>query len=448
VFSDTVRCVAVVGAQWGDEGKGKLVDVLAEQATIVARYQGGANAGHTVRVAGEEFVLHLVPSGILYPKVRCLLGNGVVVDPWTLSEEISHLQARGVEFDDRLGISHRAHLVLPYHQLLDEAQEEGRGANAIGTTGRGIGPAYRDKVARVGLRVGDLRDQDRTREIVESGTENANAILERLGSAKRISPDDVLGALDEIHDEILALSADTGDEIRRGLAGGGRALLEGAQGSLLDIDHGTYPFVTSSSTTAGAAAAGVGIGPTLIDEVLGVVKAYTTRVGNGPLPTELEEPEADRLRQLGSEYGATTGRPRRPGWFDAMVVRYAAGVNGLTSLAVTKLDVLDELDEVQLATGYRLDGHTITRFPESAKLLERVTPEYETLAGWGTSTSDCRSWIDLPEQAKAYLARLEASVDVPIRYISVGAARREIIRVTPGGVAAARVDVASTLETG
>jgi adenylosuccinate synthase len=448
VFSDTVRCVAVVGAQWGDEGKGKLVDVLAEQATIVARYQGGANAGHTVRVAGEEFVLHLVPSGILYPKARCLLGNGVVVDPWTLSEEISHLQARGVEFDERLGISHRAHLVLPYHQLLDEAQEEGLGTDAIGTTGRGIGPAYRDKVARVGLRVADLRDYDRTREIVESGTQAANVTLERLGSTRRTSTDEVLAKLEDIRDEILALSADTGNEIRRGLGAGGRVLLEGAQGSLLDIDHGTYPFVTSSSTTAGGAGAGVGIGPTLIDEVLGVVKAYTTRVGNGPLPSELVEPEADRLRQLGGEYGATTGRPRRPGWFDAMVVRHAAGVNGLTSLAVTKLDVLDEFEEVRLATAYRLDGHTIGRFPDSSALLERVTPEYETHPGWQAPTSDCRSWDELPSAAKAYLARLEASVDVQIRYISIGAARREIIRVPPGGVAAARDGVASTLETG
>ena len=448
MFSDTVHCVAVVGAQWGDEGKGKVVDVLAEQATIVARYQGGANAGHTVWVSDEEFVLHLVPSGILYPKVRCLLGNGVVVDPWTLSEEIADLRARGVELDGRLGVSHRAHLVLPYHQLLDEAQEEGRGADAIGTTGRGIGPAYRDKVAREGLRVTDLRDLDRTRETVESGTQAANATLERLGSARRTSADEVLGKLDEIRDEILELSADAGDEIRRGLAAGGRALLEGAQGSLLDIDHGTYPFVTSSSTTAGAAAAGVGIGPTLIDEVLGVVKAYTTRVGNGPLPTELEEPEADRLRRLGSEYGATTGRPRRPGWFDAMVVGYAAGVNGLTSLAVTKLDVLDEFEELRLATAYRLDGHRVTHFPDSATLLERVTPDYETQPGWGVSTSDCRSWEELPSSAQGYLTRLEASVDVPIRYISVGAARREIIPVPPGGVAAARAGVASTPDTG
>ena len=448
MFDENVRCVAVVGAQWGDEGKGKLVDVLSEQATIVARYQGGANAGHTVQVAGEEFILHLVPSGILYPRVRCLLGNGVVVDPWTLRDETSDLEKRGVELNGRLGVSYRAHLVLPYHRQVDEAQEESRGDAAIGTTGRGIGPAYRDKVTRVGLRLADLLDMDRTREIVERGVRDTNATLERLESETRASTEEVLAALDELRDEMLALATDTGDEIRRGLAAGGRVLLEGAQGSLLDIDHGTYPYVTSSSTTAGGAAAGVGIGPTLIDEVLGIAKAYTTRVGNGPLPTELEGAEAERLRQLGGEYGATTGRPRRPGWFDAVVVGHAAGVNGLTSLAVTKLDVLDVLEELPLATAYELDGETITRFPDSAELLEHATPVYETLPGWETPTGDCRSWSDLPDNARRYLARLEASVNVPTRYISIGAARREIIMVPPGGVVAAREDVASVLETG
>lgn len=432
MFSETVRCVAVVGAQWGDEGKGKIVDVLAEQATIVARYQGGANAGHTVRVGDDEFILHLVPSGILYPGVRCLLGNGVVVDPWTLAGEIDDLRERGVEVEGRLGVSRRAHLVLPHHRLLDGAQEESRGQGKLGTTGRGIGPAYRDKVARVGLRVADLVDPPRTREVVDAGVRAANAALEWLGDERRASTEEAMDRLAEVREGLLALATDTGDEIRAGLRDGGRVLLEGAQGALLDIDHGTYPYVTSSSTTAGAAAAGVGIGPTLIDEVLGVVKAYTTRVGTGPLPTELEGEAAERLRQLGAEFGATTGRPRRPGWFDGVVARYAAGVNGLTSLAVTKLDVLDTMDPIQYAVAYQLDGERVTRFPDSTAMIERARPIYEEMPGWEVPTGGARSWDDLPAAARDYLRRLESVTTVPIRYVSVGASRSETIRLLPG----------------
>ena len=436
MFSRNVRCVAVVGAQWGDEGKGKLIDVLAEQATIVARYQGGANAGHTVRVAGDQFILHLVPSGILYPHARCLLGNGTVVDPWKLVAEMDALRARGIDLEGRIGVSSRAHLVLPYHRLLDGAQEAGRSDDQrIGTTGRGIGPAYRDKVARTGLRLGDLRDLDRSAEIVRAGAKMANEQLARLDSDVREDADAVLAALDEIRAAVVAIATDTGAEIREGLGRGGRVLLEGAQGSLLDVDHGTYPFVTSSTTTAGGAAAGVGIGPTLIDEVLGIVKAYTTRVGNGPLPTELDKDEAERLRRLGDEFGATTGRPRRPGWFDAMVVRHAAGINGLTALAVTKLDVLDSMSRIQLATGYELDGVGVDGFPESASDLERVVPIYQALPGWNEPTGESRSWEELPAAAQIYLKTLETVTGVPIRYISVGASRRETIRLPLGGVA-------------
>ena len=435
MFSDSVRCLVVVGAQWGDEGKGKLVDVLAEQATIVARYQGGANAGHTVRVGEDEFVLHLIPSGILYPTRRCLLGNGVVIDPWTLVEEMEGLRVRGIDLEGRLGLSRRAHLVLPYHRALDAAHENSAGTEKIGTTGRGIGPAYRDKVARCGLRIGDLRDAGRTREIVERGVATANAVLERLSTDERVDTDAVLDAIEDVRGTLLGLATDTGEELRAGLASGGRVLLEGAQGSLLDIDHGTYPFVTSSTTTAGGAAAGVGIGPTLIDEVLGVVKAYTTRVGNGPLPTELDGEAAERLRHLGAEFGATTGRPRRPGWFDASVVRHASGVNGLTALAVTKLDVLDTLDEILLATGYELDGEPVRGFPDSAADLERVSPVFEVHPGWRTETEDCREWEDLPERARSYLRALERWSEVPVRYVSVGAARRETIRLPAGGIA-------------
>jgi adenylosuccinate synthase len=421
--------VVIVGVQWGDEGKGKITDVLAEQATLVARYQGGANAGHTVRVGEQEFILHLIPSGALYPEVRCLLGNGVVVDPWTLVEEIEMLAARGVEIESRLGVSRRAHLVLPHHKQLDGAREASRGASRIGTTRRGIGPAYRDKVARAGLRLCDLEDRDYCWEVVRTAAASANELLERLGGDERTDADAVMSALQSVSERLLALGTDTGAEIHTELKAGGRVLLEGAQGSLLDVDHGTYPFVTSSTTTAGGAAAGVGIGPTLVDAVLGVVKAYTTRVGAGPLPTELDGTKADHLRRLGAEFGATTGRPRRPGWFDGVVVRHAARVNGLTGLAVTKLDVLDSFEALQLAVGYELDGELTSGFPDRAADLERLQPVYETLPGWRADTGDCRSWSDLPEAARAYLARIHAVSDVPIRLVSVGSTRSQIVRV-------------------
>lgn len=424
------RCVAVVGAQWGDEGKGKIIDVLSAGATLVARYQGGANAGHTVRVDGDEFVLHLIPSGVLYEDVRCLLGNGVVVDPWTLLEERDALQERGVEMEGRLGVSDRAHLVLPYHKLLDGAQEASRGSEKIGTTGRGIGPAYRDKAGRTGLRVADLADEDRCRRVVESRVDDANRALEEVGADERADADRILGRLEEIRGDVLSLATDTGREIRRELdRPRGRVLLEGAQGSLLDIDHGTYPYVTSSTTTAAGAASGVGVGPRTIDEVVGVVKAYTTRVGNGPLPTELEDETGERLRELGSEFGATTGRPRRVGWFDGGVARYAAGVNGLTALAVTKLDVLDDFDEIRVGTGYRLDGEPVEGFPARAAALERVEPVYETWEGWDGATAGRTGWRSLPEAARRYLKRLEEIAGTPVRYVSVGAARSDFIRL-------------------
>ncbi len=429
MFSDKTRCVVIVGAQWGDEGKGKITDVLAEQATLVARYQGGANAGHTVLVGEEEFILHLVPSGALYPDVRCLLGNGVVVDPWKLLEEIDSLTARGVRIEDRVGVSQRAHLVLPYHKQLDGAREAASGAGKIGTTKRGIGPAYRDKVSRSGLRLCDLRDKDYCWQVVRGTAETTDVLLESYGSGDRTDPEAIMSELEAIAPRLLALGMDTGTEIRAELAGGGRVLLEGAQGSLLDVDHGTYPFVTSSTTTAGGAAAGVGIGPTLIDDVLGVVKAYTTRVGEGPLPTELAGAEADRLRNLGAEFGATTGRPRRPGWFDGVVARHAAGVNGLTALAVTKLDVLDSFAEIRLGLDYELDGVQTAGLPDRVSVLERVRPVYETLSGWEKETGSCRSWDELPGAAQSYLERIRAVSGVPIRLVSVGSARSQIIRV-------------------
>jgi adenylosuccinate synthase len=423
------QCTVVVGSQWGDEGKGKIVDVMAAGADIVARYQGGANAGHTVDVAGDEFVLHQIPSGILHAGKRCLLGNGVVLDLKQFFEELDALERRGVDAEPRIGISGRAHLLLEYHQNLDRASEVRRGKEKIGTTGKGIGPAYEDKVARRGIRVGDVRDPDRTRELIRQGARRGNERLAAAGG-ERVDPETVVDAVLAVRNRLLPLITDTGQEIQDALDAGRRVLLEGAQGALLDIDHGTFPFVTSSNTTAAGAATGTGIGPTAIDSVLGVVKAYTTRVGSGPLPTELDSDLGERLRELGGEYGATTGRPRRCGWFDAVVVRYAARVNGLTGLALTKLDVLDSLDPVQICTGYEIDGEVHRHFPDDLARLGRARPVYETVPGWKTDTSSARSVADLPDAARAYLRRIEALAGVPVEFVSVGTQREQIITVT------------------
>ena len=428
------RCLVVVGAQWGDEGKGKIVDVLAAEASVIARYQGGANAGHTVHIggadggSGEEFILHQIPSGILHPSKRCLLGNGVVLDVEQFFEELDGLEARGIKGEKRIGISGRAHLLLEYHKKLDQASERARGAEKIGTTGRGIGPAYEDKVARMGVRVADLRDAQRARDLITRAAQRANNRLAAAGAEQL----DVSALVDKVltrRERLLPLVTDTGAEITTALRGGQRVLLEGAQGAMLDVDHGTYPYVTSSTTTAAGAATGSGIGPTVIDHVLGVVKAYTTRVGSGPLPTEIPPPLGDELRELGGEYGATTGRPRRCGWFDAVVVRYAAQVNGLTGLAITKLDVLDTFDTIEICTGYRIDGEEHSSFPYDLTLLDRATPIYETMDGWKESTSAARSYADLPAKARTYLDRISALTGVDINYVSVGTKREQIIAV-------------------
>lgn len=425
----THRCTVIVGSQWGDEGKGKIVDVLADEVEIVARYQGGANAGHTVHVGDEEFVLHQIPSGILHEGRRCLLGNGVVFDPFQFFEELDALTVRGVDAEPRLGVSGRAHLLLPYHKVLDRAAEAGRGVNKIGTTGRGIGPAYEDKVARQGIRVADLRDPARAEDLLRNAAERVNRRLGAIEHEERIDADQLVKDVLGIRPRLLALSVDTGRIIHDAIQEGKHVLLEGAQGALLDVDHGTYPYVTSSNTTSGGAALGVGIGPTAIDAVIGVVKAYTTRVGEGPLPTELPSPMQERIRELGGEFGATTGRPRRCGWFDAVVVRYAARVNGLTGLAVTKLDVLDTLDELKIATGYRAGGEVLDDFPGDLGLLAEAEPIYETMPGWKTSTADARRWEDLPQRARDYLERLGELSGAPIWYVSVGTRRDQIIHV-------------------
>jgi adenylosuccinate synthase len=424
MFDSKTRTVVIVGAQWGDEGKGKLVDVIAERADWVVRYQGGANAGHTVHIGDKSFVLHQIPSGILHPGVRCAIGNGVVLDPDTLFTEIDELVADGVDVQGRLYVSDRAHLVLPYHKLVDSLSSASR---EIGTTGRGIGPAYEDKIARRGVRVLDLRHPERLRSLVGKAVAHANAVLTAFGVADRAEVEPTIELLERLAPRILPITEDVGLVIHRAIISGANVLLEGAQGSLLDVDHGTYPYVTSSSTTSGGAAIGVGIAPTAIDFALGIVKAYTTRVGNGPLPTELGAAEAERMRQLGNEFGATTGRPRRCGWFDAVVVRYAARVNGLTGLAVTKLDVLDTFDKVALCTGYKVGDKVFTEFPGDPVALESAEPQYEWMDGWQTSTADARSFADLPGAAQEYLHRLKDLVGTPITYVSVGTRRDQII---------------------
>ncbi|MBX7118658.1 MAG: adenylosuccinate synthase [Gemmatimonadaceae bacterium] len=424
MFDSKTRTIVIVGAQWGDEGKGKLVDVLASRADWVVRYQGGANAGHTVHVGDESTVLHQVPSGILHPGVRCAIGNGVVLDAEGVFDEVDKLVANGVDVAGRLYLSDRAHLVMPYHKLVDK---ESAASKAIGTTGRGIGPAYEDKVARRGIRVLDLRHPARLRDLVERGTERANQVLAGFGSTKRADAAFTLASLERIAPRLLAIAEDVGLAIHRAQKQGAAILLEGAQGSLLDIDHGTYPFVTSSSTTAGGAAIGTGIGPRTIDAALGVVKAYTTRVGGGPLPTEFDDAMSEHVRALGNEFGATTGRPRRCGWFDAVVVRYAVRVNGLTGLAITKLDVLDTLDRIGLCTGYRIDGDLVTEFPGDIADLVGVEPVYEWFEGWRAPTTAARTLADLPAAARAYLDRLVELVECPAQYVSVGTRRDQII---------------------
>jgi adenylosuccinate synthase len=393
------------------------------------RYQGGANAGHTVHIGERSYVLHQIPSGILHPGVRCAIGNGVVLDPENLFSEIDTLVADGIDVEGRLYVSERAHLVLPYHKAVDKASAASK---VIGTTGRGIGMAYEDKVARRGVRVLDVRYPDRLRELVAAGVDRANAQLARSGVEARETVEHTLEVLAALAPRLLALADDVGRCVHNAIRSGAAVLLEGAQGSLLDVDHGTYPFVTSSNTTVGGAATGVGIAPMAIQSALGVVKAYTTRVGNGPLPTELDEPLHSEVRALGNEFGATTGRPRRCGWFDGVVVRYATRVNGLTGLAVTKLDVLDTLPRLAICTGYEVDGEVYTDFPADMQLLERAAPVYEWFEGWQAPTHTARQLGDLPAAARRYLDRLEALCEAPIAFVSVGTRRDQIIDARTG----------------
>jgi adenylosuccinate synthase len=415
--------LAVVGAQWGDEGKGKIVDLLTPGFSIVARYQGGHNAGHTVYVRGTRFVLHLIPSGILHPDITCVIGNGVVVDPRALFEEIDTLSGNGVVVNNRVRISDRAHVILPYHRDLDLFSEARRGDHSIGTTSRGIGPAYEDKIGRRGIRIGDLVDRGDLAALVRENVNARNRLIGDTGLDWRKVFDDLV----QYGERMRPWVTDTSLFLARAMKEGKSILFEGAQGTFLDVDHGTYPFVTSSNATSGGVCTGLGIGPRAIDRVLGVAKAYTTRVGGGPLPTELSGELAERLRESGQEYGASTGRPRRCGWFDAVTVRYAARVNGLDGLAITKLDVLDTLDEIPVCTAYRHGNELIDEFPSDLKILSACEPVYEKMAGWKQSTRSARSLQDLPRAARAYIATLEERSGVKAAIVSTGSDREETI---------------------
>ena len=418
--------LCVLGAQWGDEGKGKIVDLLTPHFSIVARYQGGHNAGHTVYVKGRKFVLHLIPSGILHPGVTCIIGNGVVVDPVALFAELDELAGMGLDVRGRLLVSDKAHLILPYHRELDILAEARRGEQKIGTTSRGIGPAYEDKIARRGIRVGDLADESTDGALVSAVRENVAARNRLVGNTDMKWPD-VLAALRSAWKRLKPLVADTSLYLHRAMAKGDRVMFEGAQGTLLDIDHGTYPFVTSSNSTAGGAATGLGVGPSSIGAVLGVAKAYTTRVGGGPLPTELLGAAGERLRETGQEYGASTGRPRRCGWYDAVAVRYATRVNGLSALAITKLDVLDGLDTLEICTAYRCGAETLTEMPSDVAQLAACQPVYESMPGWNEPTKGITDYSRLPKNAQAYIRRLEETSGVKAAIISTGSDREHTI---------------------
>ncbi len=416
----------VVGAQWGDEGKGKIVDLLAQESDIVCRYQGGPNAGHTVIVGAETFKFRQLPSGIVSGK-ESVLGNGCVVDPEVLLSEMDDLESRGLSTEP-LKVSGNAHLIMPWHIALDGASEKRLGKLQIGTTRRGIGPAYADKAARIGIRVQDLLDPKILRQKIETALAEKNLWLTRIYELEPFELEDVAGRYEEYAQRLRPFVADTSLLVDRALTEGKRVLLEGAQGTLLDLDHGTYPFVTSSNPVAGAAATGIGIGPTRIDEVLGVAKAYVTRVGEGPFPSEMDDEVGDRVRELGGEYGTVTGRSRRPGWLDLVALRYAVRLNGLTSLALTKLDVLSSLDELQVCVRYTLpDGTETPDFPAHQSDFHHCRPVFETVPGWGEPLDGCATVADLPEAARAYVELVERELDVGVDLVGTGAEREQVL---------------------
>ncbi|HET9961732.1 MAG TPA: adenylosuccinate synthase, partial [Nitrospiraceae bacterium] len=419
--------LVIIGAQWGDEGKGKIVDILAKDADVVVRYQGGSNAGHTVINARDTFIFHLIPSGILYRGTLCLIGNGVVVDPGALIEEMDHLQKQGVKIAKNFAVSDRAHLILPYHKAIDKASEQSKGVRRIGTTGRGIGPAYVDKMARIGIRMGDLLNPALFKQKLEENLVDINWLLEQLHKVDCFELEKVYQQYMGYADRLKSYIMDTTAVVNKAIDRGKTVLFEGAQGTHLDVDFGTYPYVTSSSSAAGGACTGTGVGPTKIDAVLGIAKAYTTRVGSGPFPTELTDGIGEGLQERGKEFGATTGRPRRCGWFDSLLVRHATRVNGLTSLAVTKLDVLDGCQEVKVCTGYRVNGNVVRDIPSDLEALSKCEPLYERLAGWRAPTTGVTSYKKLPAEARRYLRRVEELTECPIDMVSTGSKRHETI---------------------
>ena len=417
----------LVGSQWGDEGKGKIVDILSEKYKIVARYQGGANAGHTVIIGENKYILHLIPSGILRDDVICVIGNGVVLDPTALLEEIDLLEKNGIKVEGRLFISHNAHLIMPYHKLLDSISESGD--SKIGTTGRGIGPCYIDKFARKGIRIVDLLDRTELEKKIRINLKEKNELLKKVYEHEGLDVDAIVKEYLEFDQTIDKYIKDVPSFLNDAIAEGKSVLLEGAQGALLDVDHGTYPFVTSSSPTSGGASTGTGIPPTKIDSVIGIVKAYTTRVGNGPFPTELLVDDGEKLREVGAEFGATTGRPRRCGWYDAFLVAYSQMINGITSAAITKLDVLSSFEKIKVCVGYELKGKRIKYFPTAVEQLSEVKPIYEELEGWNQDISDCTSFDKLPKKTIDYLEFIAKHSGIKLDIISVGPKRRQTFYV-------------------
>ena len=422
-----MTATVVLGLAWGDEGKGRVCDALASDVRYVSRYSGGNNAGHTIRVGKEEFVVHLIPSGIVREGVVCTVGNGVVVNPQILAEEVTALETRGLSVRDRLKVDGRAHLIMPYHVRLDSHREKALGKAKIGTTNRGIGPTYEDKVARVGIRVQDIFDEGILRAKLEGALREKNSILENVYGEDTYDPDELAEYLLSFRGLFEPMMADTGALLREALEAGESVLLEGAQATLLDNDHGTYPFVTSSNPSAGGACVGAGIPPRALERVIGVTKAYTTRVGDGPFPTELLDETGDTIRRAGNEYGSTTGRPRRCGWLDLVAVKYSAAVNGVTDLALTLLDVLSAVEEIKICVGYEVDGERVEEFPMSQTDLHHARPVYKELPGWGVDITGCRMRGDLPETARDFVGFVEAEIGVPLCMISVGPERDQAI---------------------
>ena len=417
----------VVGAQWGDEGKGKIVDHLSESVDIVARYQGGANAGHTVIIGEIQYVLHLIPSGIFHQNVTCVIGNGVVIDPIALLDEIRQLNILNINLTGRLLISHNAHLIMPYHKMLDSVREES--SEKIGTTGRGIGPAYIDKAQRIGIRISDLLDRDVFVKKLKRNIEEKNLILRKIYDKAELDIDKIVYEYETFDKKIDEYVTDTALYLNTALRNDKRILAEGAQGALLDMDHGTYPYVTSSNPTSGGACTGLGIPPTSVESILGIVKAYSTRVGNGPFPTELKDETGERLRKIGHEFGATTGRPRRCGWFDVVALKYSAMINGIKSIAITKLDVLDDFEKIEVCIGYRIHGKIVQTFPSAPQVLDAVAPIYETFDGWKTPISNITSYPALPANARKYIEAMASLTGTEIKMVSVGARRDQTIMV-------------------